>query len=88
MQAGKKPAHARSGDTNAAMEVVDTLAGVPAADWNRLAGGAALLSHEFLSALHETGCASSATGWTPQYLLLKRNSRLAGAMPLYLKTHS
>jgi len=42
MQAGKKPAHARSGDTNAAMEVVDTLAGVPAADWNRLAGGAAL----------------------------------------------
>ena len=46
------------------------------------------LSHEFLSALHETGCASSATGWTPQYLLLKRDGRLAGAMPLYLKTHS
>lgn len=68
--------------------VVDTLAGVPADDWNRLSGGEPFLSHEFLSALHETGCASSASGWTPQFLLLRQNGVLAGAMPLYLKTHS
>lgn len=70
------------------IEVVDTLAGVPASEWNRLAGGDPFLSHEFLSALHETGCASAATGWTPQFVLLRSNGKLAGAMPLYLKDHS
>lgn len=70
------------------IEVADSLSGVPAVEWNRLAGGDPFLSHEFLSALHETGCATGATGWTPQYLLLKSSGRLTGAMPLYLKTHS
>ena len=70
------------------IEVVDTLAGVPAPYWNRLAGGDPFLSHEFLSALHESGCASAATGWTPQFVLLRSNGELCGAMPLYLKDHS
>jgi predicted N-acyltransferase len=70
------------------IEIVDTLAGVPPAEWNRLAGDDPFLRHEFLSALHETSCAVTATGWTPQFLLLKEQGRLAGAMPLYLKTHS
>jgi predicted N-acyltransferase len=70
------------------VEVVDSLARVPAEDWNRLAGGDPFLSHEFLSALHETGCASSATGWIPQFLLLRSGAALTGAMPLYLKEHS
>jgi predicted N-acyltransferase len=71
-----------------AIEVVDTLARVPAAKWNGLSDGEPFLSHEFLSALHDTGCASSASGWTPQYLLLTEDGELTGAMPLYLKTHS
>ena len=70
------------------IEVVDTLAGVAPDDWNRLAAGDPFLSHEFFSALHETGCASTAAGWTPQFLLLKSGGALAGAMPLYLKAHS
>jgi predicted N-acyltransferase len=70
------------------IEVVDSLARVPVEQWNRLAGGDPFLSHAFLSALHETGCASSATGWIPQYLLLKSGAVLTGAMPLYLKSHS
>lgn len=70
------------------IEVTDSLAGVDSRDWNRLAGDDPFLRHEFLSALHETGCASTETGWTPRYLLLKDQERLAGAMPLYLKTHS
>ena len=70
------------------IEVVDTLAGVAPGDWNRLAGEDPFLSHEFFSALHETGCASTAAGWTPQFLLLKSGGALAGAMPLYLKAHS
>ena len=71
-----------------AIEIVDTIAGVPAGKWNSLAGGEPFLSHEFLSALHETGCAADASGWTPQYLLLRQNGVLTGAMPLYLKSHS
>jgi hypothetical protein len=70
------------------IEVVDSLARVPVDEWNRLAGGDPFLSHAFLSALHETGCASGATGWHPQYLLMKSGAALAGAMPLYLKEHS
>jgi predicted N-acyltransferase len=71
-----------------AIEVAESLARVPVDEWNRLAGGDPFLSHAFLSALHETGCASGATGWHPQYLLLKSGATLAGAVPLYLKEHS
>ena len=70
------------------IEVAASLAGIESADWNRLAGDDPFLRREFLSALHDTGCASSATGWAPHYLLLKENGRLAGAMPLYVKAHS
>ena len=70
------------------LEVVDTLADVAAADWNKIAGSDPFLSHEFFSALHDTGCAEDATGWAPRFLLLKSHGRLAGAMPLYLKSHS
>ncbi|MFN7085051.1 MAG: GNAT family N-acetyltransferase [Burkholderiales bacterium] len=69
-------------------EVVDTLAGIAPQQWNRLAGDDPFLRHEFFSALHDSGCASAATGWTPRFLLLREQGRLAGAMPLYLKTHS
>lgn len=70
------------------IDVVDSLSGVAAGEWNILSGGDPFLSHEFLSALHETGCASDASGWSPRYLLLKRGGALAGAVPLYLKAHS
>jgi predicted N-acyltransferase len=69
-------------------EIVDTLEHVAPVEWNRLAGDDPFLSHEFLSALHETGCASPATGWTPQYLLLRQEGALCAALPLYLKDHS
>ena len=79
--------------------VVDDLAGVDAADWNRLAGGHPLLSHQFFHALHQTGCAAADSGWLPQFLTLWDEGargdenqiparRLRAAMPLYLKSHS
>jgi hypothetical protein len=64
------------------------LASIPATDWNDLTQGIPLLSHAFLSALHETGCAAPVTGWRPSYLSAWRNGMLAGALPLYAKTHS
>ena len=70
------------------LQVVGSLAGIRAADWNALADGNPFTRHEFLSALIETGCASARTGWQPQFILLKRGGRLAGAMPLFVKSHS
>lgn len=70
------------------VEVLASLAGIESAEWNRLAGDNPFLRHEFLSALHDTGCAAAATGWTPQYLVLREAGALAAAMPLYVKDHS
>src|SRR5688572_23845 len=70
------------------VEVRDSIDSIPAADWNRLGGDDPFLRHEFLNALHETGCASRDTGWSPRYLILREHGVLAGAMPLYAKTHS
>ncbi len=63
---------------------------VDAAQWNALIGDAEpLLRHEFLTALETSGCASVATGWDARHVLLHGpDGRLAGAMPLYLKSHS
>jgi predicted N-acyltransferase len=70
------------------IQVLESLAEVPAPAWNALAGAHPFLRHEFLHALHETGCATAQSGWAPQYLALWRGRELAGAMPLYLKGHS
>ena len=75
-------------DQRSVVEVVSSLSSVAAAEWNALSDGQPFLRHEFLNALHETGCASAKSGWAPQYLLLKGNGSLTGAMPLYLKSHS
>ena len=81
------------------LRLLENLSGVHAADWNRLAAGHPLLSHEFFHALHSTGCASADSGWLPQFLTLWDKTapgnaggptapRLKAAMPLYLKSHS
>ena len=70
------------------VEILSTLAEIDPAQWNRLTGGNPFLRHEFLHALHETGCASEKTGWTPRYLATFDRSELTGAMPLYIKSHS
>ncbi len=83
----------------AQIRVLDDLSEVDALEWNRLAGGHPMLSHEFFHALHQTGCASAASGWRPQFLTLWESDsrergnqatrrRLQAAMPLYLKSHS
>ncbi|HXF79206.1 MAG TPA: GNAT family N-acetyltransferase [Usitatibacter sp.] len=70
------------------LRILESLAGVDPMQWNALAGGNPTLSHEFLHALHATGCAAPRTGWKPQYVSLWDGARLAGAVPLYLKSHS
>ncbi|MQA21966.1 GNAT family N-acetyltransferase [Rugamonas rivuli] len=68
--------------------IINSLDGVDPAQWQALAGDNPTLSHTFLHALHESGCAAEDTGWTPRYLVLHRDGVLDGAMPLYLKDHS
>ena len=70
------------------VRVVDSLAGIDREEWNALAGPQPFVRHEFLSALIDTGCASRRTGWRPRIVLLTRSGALAGAMPLFAKTHS
>ncbi len=76
------------GDISPSVRILDSLAAVDTAQWDSLTGGHPFLSHAFLHALHETGCASEATGWLPQYVTLWGDNELVGALPLYLKTHS
>ena len=72
--------------------VVESLSSIDASEWNALIGRSGsdtpLLSHAFLHALHESGCASAETGWHPRYIIGRRDGRLDAAMPLYLKAHS
>ena len=68
--------------------VADSIAAIPTSEWDRLAGDNPFLSHAFLNALHETGCAGATTGWQPCYVLLHEGKKLTAAMPLYLKSHS
>ncbi|MEA3193595.1 MAG: uncharacterized protein QOD26_1928 [Betaproteobacteria bacterium] len=70
------------------LSVADSLAGVDRDEWNALAGEQPFVRHEFFSALLESGSAVAATGWRAQFLLLRRAGALAGAMPLFAKTHS
>jgi len=43
---------------------------------------------EYLRALHGSGSAVDGTGWSPRFITLTREGRLAGACALYLKGHS
>jgi predicted N-acyltransferase len=70
------------------LSVTESLRGIPAASWDRLVGNQPLLSHAFLHALHESGCAAPEHGWAPRYLTAWNGGELVGAMPLYLKAHS
>lgn len=71
---------------------MDTPAGVPADAWNQLLlnspDPSPFARHEYLLALHESGCASAGTGWTPRFITLWHGQQLCAACALYLKQHS
>lgn len=70
------------------LRIAESLGDINPAAWNRLCAGNPFVRHEFVHALIDTGCASARTGWQPQILVLERDGELAGAMPMFLKTHS
>ena len=70
------------------LKIIEHLADIPAADWDALAGNDPFLSHAYLYALQESGCATAQFGWRAQFITLWQDGRLLGAMPLYLKMNS
>ncbi len=72
--------------------IINSLSAVGQPAWDALvelqADANPFLSFAFLHALHESGCASTETGWQPHYLTLWHGALLQAALPLYLKTHS
>ncbi|BAF88319.1 protein of unknown function [Azorhizobium caulinodans ORS 571] len=76
------------------IRILPALSEIPAADWDACAAGGAarpepFVSHAFLQALEEAGCARARTGWQPQHLVLDGpDGRPAAVAPAYLKSHS
>ncbi|WP_417581910.1 GNAT family N-acetyltransferase [Pelagibacterium sp.] len=76
------------------ISVHPTTASIPSDTWNALASrggkkpGNPFLNHAFFLALEESGCATGATGWQPQHLLISREDEPIGLMPMFLKSHS
>jgi predicted N-acyltransferase len=69
-------------------KIIGNLADIPVAQWSTLTGNDPFLSHAYLYALQESGCATAKFGWQAQFITLWRDARLLGAMPLYLKMNS
>ena len=68
--------------------------GIDAATWNTLLRASPrptpFMRHEWLAALHETGCATPGTGWTPLFLSARQGEGVPidAVCALYLKAHS
>ncbi|HYP72013.1 MAG TPA: GNAT family N-acetyltransferase, partial [Variovorax sp.] len=46
------------------------------------------MRHAYLAAMHDSGSATAASGWTPRFFTLWQGKTLMAASPLYLKDHS
>ncbi|HSI03239.1 MAG TPA: peptidogalycan biosysnthesis protein, partial [Myxococcota bacterium] len=70
--------------------VHESLADIPASEWDSLLGyDSPFVTHAFLRLLETSGCVGSeATGWVPQYIVAREGPRLVGAMPAYLRGDS
>ncbi len=62
------------------------------AQWDALlareADPSPFMRHEYLAALHRSGCASPSAGWEARFVTLWRGDALQAACPMYLKQHS
>jgi predicted N-acyltransferase len=72
-----------------ALRTHESISGIEATDWDRLAAtGNPFVSHAFLAGLERTGCIREAFGWRAQHLTLHDGDTLVGALPLYVKANS
>lgn len=73
-----------------AIKIIKSLSEVSSEAWDACAGADnPFVSHAFLSALEDSGSATSENGWLGQHLLIEDPAGgLAACAPLYLKNHS
>lgn len=77
-----------SGDA-VTVRVAGGIGKISPAAWNACVGDDnPFVSHAFLTALERSGSAVPAAGWAPAHLTAVIDGRLAGAAPLYVKSHS
>jgi uncharacterized protein len=70
------------------LEIADSVSQIDSEDWDALVGSMPLLSHAFLSALEESNSIGKGTGWQACPMLVFDDTKLVGAMPLYVKNQS
>jgi len=74
------------------LRVHESPADLPRDSWNCLLDGSAqptpFMRHEYLQALHDSGCAVARTGWQAMFLALWEGEELLAACPAWLKSHS
>ncbi len=71
------------------IQVIERLQQIDPQHWQQLFGSQPLVSHAFLAAMEESRSLTSASGWSPQHLLLESaDGHPLAALPLYLKQHS
>jgi len=78
------------GNDQHVIKVIGALSNISADNWNACAGvDNPFVSHEFLSALEDSGSATADTGWMPQHIALYGpDGTIQGCAPVYVKTHS
>ena len=78
------------GNEEIVVKVIPSISEVSSEAWDRCAGTShPFTRHAFLSALEDSGSATTETGWQPQHLIIKSPmGDILGASPLYLKNHS
>ncbi len=70
------------------LKIIEDLADIPAAEWDAFANGDPFVSHAYLYALQQSGCATAQSGWQARFLTLWQGGQLVGGMPLYVKMNS
>lgn len=72
-----------------AARIAGSVGSIDAAAWNALAGDNPFVSHEFLTALEDSGSVGPGTGWQPVPLAISSgDGPPLAAMPAYAKGHS
>ncbi len=72
-----------------AARIAGSVGSIDAAAWNALAGDNPFVSHEFLTALEDSGSVGPGTGWQPVPLVISsEGGPPLAAMPAYAKGHS
>jgi predicted N-acyltransferase len=79
-------------DDDYVIRVSDTPSGVDSRAWDALLATQAhptpFMRHAYLAALHESGSATAATGWSAHFITLHLRDTLCAACVVYLKDHS